>query len=151
MKNISNPLKPRKTGKEFLRDLRKSAKSVWKVYRNSKEGLEFIPTDTTTLEDLGSGPLYYRVSCYRLFTDVEKLRRANKNAESAETSRTDYQADPSTSNYSRRRSARHGPILNTLLSKRPNKDVLPNFCLICKIPGTIWITDKVLILNLFEI
>jgi len=105
--------------------------------------LEFIPTDTPTLEDLGSGPLYYHVSCYRLFTDVAKLRRAKKNAESPEKSRTDYQADPSTSNYSRRRSARNGPILNTLLSKRPKKDVLPNFCLICKIPGPIWTTDKV--------
>jgi len=122
-----------------------------KLTEVAKTSLEFIPTETTTLEDLGSGPLYYHVSCYRLFTDVEKLRRVKKNAESAETSRTDYQADPSTSNYSRRRSARNGPILNTLLSKRPKQGVLPNFYLICKILGPIWITDKVLILNLFEI
>ena len=108
----------------------------------ARKSLEFIPKDTETIEDLG--PLYYHVSCYRLFTDVEKLRRARKNAEST----TDDQAEPSTSNDSRRRSARNGPISSTL-SKRPKRDVLPTFCLICKVPGPIWITDKVLISKIY--
>ncbi len=105
-----------------------------------RKSLEFIPSDTATiLENLG--PLYSHVSCYRLFTDVEKLRRAEKNAEKAKQARISDQAERETSTNDdfRRRSARNGSITSTL-SKRPKRDVFPSLCLICKGPGIIWIT-----------
>ena len=67
-----------------------------------------------------------------------------KNEQSTKTSRIDGQVETSTNDDSRRRSAKNGPISSTL-SKRPRRDVLPTFCLIRKVPGPIWITDKVLI------
>jgi len=38
-------------------------KAYGKFTEVAKKSLEYIPMDTTTLEDLGSGPLYYHVSC----------------------------------------------------------------------------------------
>ena len=96
----------------------------------ARKSLEFIPTDTATiLENLG--PLYSHVSCYRLFTDVEKLRRAKKPRINDQAER-----EISTNNDFRQRSARNGSITSTL-SKRSKRDVLPSFCLICKVPGPI--------------
>ena len=126
----------------------------WLLHRSPKSLLSIFTRKQSQEEPIKVNDVAehycYHSTCYRNFTDTSKLERAKntlKNAErerSGVTCRDEHQEKqtPAKLPRSTRQSFGHERVTSSFRSS----NVLPEFCLICKQNGPVFITDKVMLL-----
>ena len=124
-----------------------SLTSCYKSFTDvAKKSLEFIDgiSDSSSLENTCG----YHLACYQTFTDISKLERAKRTlANSGKKPVAEGESDvegnrPTVTPAKVTRTTTQN--LTTQPSSSRSSNVLPEICLICKQPGHIYITDRVL-------
>ena len=143
-------------------DMRKRWLNLSSSYKEftevAKKSFEFID-ESDELTELVHETCGYHLDCYRTFTNISKLERANTTLANAGRKRVSEQSigQPEINSNARKvaRTTRHS--LSTLKKVKDcpstcrSSNVLPEICLICKRPGALYITDKVFLSVSFAI
>ena len=130
-----------------------SLPSCYKSFTDvAKKPLEFILIDGISDSSILENTCGYNLACYRTFTDISKLERAKTTLANSGKKRvaegdSDVEGSmPSATPAKVTRTTTRLSIgsLTTQPSSSKSSNVLPEICLICKRPGHIYITDRVL-------
>lgn len=107
---------------------------------------EFIPADVHNVDQLPR-KCFYHIKCYRNFTDITKIERANKTLANVTKKRNgseDIDAVVEDAPPEKIvRTTRQSLIANDKEHERSSSNILPKRCLICKIYGPIYVSDSV--------
>lgn len=118
----------------------------------AQKSLDFIHDDsdvTSVKETCG-----YHMGCYRTFTDINKLDRAKTTLANAGRKRSAEPMERIEQTEKRRKPEKVARTTRQTIEKlmaHPcprSSNVLPDICLICKLPGPLYLTDQVFILFL---
>ena len=115
----------------------------------AKRSYDYLAYDIENVEELPEA-VSYHLSCYRNFTDITKIQRAQKIAADVNSRKTksvecESNAEGPQEKIKRTTRQSFGPACqNGTTSKSSN--ILPERCLICKKYGSIYVTDPVRLL-----
>jgi hypothetical protein len=112
----------------------------------AEKSFEYLPDGVENVEDL-SGTMSYHLACYRNFTDITKIERAKKIAETeilncsgSSTSRASKDGDcDGPAQKVKRTTTRLSYSLRDAGNEHMSSNVLAKCCLICKQSGPIYV------------